>query len=57
MYNPIDVTAMVFYGLVCMVLAGYVPATQRRGTRLAIGAGVGMVAAVLLNLLRAPLGI
>ncbi|WP_298434261.1 hypothetical protein [uncultured Jannaschia sp.] len=57
MYNPIDVTAMVFYGLVCMALAGFVPASRRRGIRLAIGAAVGVAAAVVLHLVRGPLGL
>ncbi|CAG1003068.1 hypothetical protein RHIZO_02986 [Rhizobiaceae bacterium] len=51
-----DPVTLTFYGIVCGLLAGFVPQSSR-AVRIAIGVGVGLVAAALLPPLRAALGL
>ncbi|MCK0167493.1 hypothetical protein MWU52_08035 [Jannaschia sp. S6380] len=57
MYTVVDPVAMAFYAAICAGLAAYAPSTTGRGTRLAIGAAVGLVAAFALPNLRLMTGI
>jgi len=57
MYTIFDPVAVIFYAGVCAGLAGYAPRTTGRGTRLAIGAVVGLIAAFALPNLRQIIGI
>lgn len=53
-----DLTALVFYAVVCGLLSLLSPAISGgRLVRVAIGAGVGIVAAVLLPALRGLVGL
>ena len=47
-----DAVSLLYYAVVCAVLAGTVPAGARFLVRFAIGAGVGIAAALLLPLIR-----
>ena len=51
-----DITALVFYAIVCGVLSMMAPNLGGRLSRLALGAAVGVVAAVLLPFLRDFIG-
>ena len=51
-----DPVTLSFYAVVCGLLAGFVPAASR-AFRIALGVGVGLVAASLLPPLRSALGI
>jgi len=51
-----DAFSLGFYAVVCGLLAGFVPAAGR-AFRIALGVGVGLVAASVLPPLRASLGI
>ncbi|MGE0501795.1 MAG: hypothetical protein AB7I79_12680 [Rhizobiaceae bacterium] len=53
MMDPVTLT---FYAAVCGLLAGFVP-TASRAFRIALGIGVGLVAAAVLPPLRAAMGI
>ena len=53
----IDLIPLVFYGIVCTVLAALVPQGIRMWQRSLIGAVVGIGAALVLPLLRGLLGI
>ncbi|CTQ48725.1 hypothetical protein [Jannaschia donghaensis] len=57
MYTVIDPVAIVFYAAVCAGLAAVSPAASDRGRRLAIGAVVGIVAALILPNLRQLVGL
>jgi hypothetical protein len=52
-----DVTALVFYALVCGLLSLAAPTLGKPVLRLGIGAIVGIAAAALLPLLRGMLGL
>jgi hypothetical protein len=52
-----DVTALVFYALICGLLSLASPGLGRPLTRIAIGAVVGIAAAALLPVLRVSLGL
>lgn len=52
-----DVTALIFYALVCGVLSLASPGLGRPITRIAIGAVVGIAAAALLPLVKAIFGL
>ncbi|MEM9795198.1 MAG: hypothetical protein AAF919_01845 [Pseudomonadota bacterium] len=52
----IDPVAMIFYAVVCALLAAYAPRETGRVTRLVLGAAVGLVAAVALPSVRGTLG-
>lgn len=52
-----DVTALVFYACVCAGLSLFAPRIGTPWARLAIGAGVGIVAAALLPILRGALAL
>lgn len=52
-----DVTALVFYALICAILSLASPGLGRPATRIAIGAVVGIVAAAILPILRTALGL
>ncbi|MEM1077918.1 MAG: hypothetical protein AAGI09_05260 [Pseudomonadota bacterium] len=47
-----DPVALVFYAAICAVLSLFAPQLGGRVTRLAVGAGVGVLAAAVLPLLR-----
>jgi len=51
-----DPVTLTFYGLVCGLLAAFVPSAGR-GFRFALGVGVGLVAAAFLPPLRNALGL
>lgn len=51
-----DPVALVFYALVCGVLSLFAPNLGGRVSRLAVGAGVGVVAAALLPVLNTMIG-
>jgi hypothetical protein len=51
-----DPVTLTFYGLVCGLLAAFVPAASR-AFRFALGVGVGLVAASLLPPVRALFGL
>jgi hypothetical protein len=51
-----DPVTLTFYGLICGVLAAFVPAASR-AFRFALGVGVGLIAATMLPPLRAVLGL
>jgi hypothetical protein len=51
-----DQLAIVFYAVVCGVLAAFAPAFGGRAMRAVIGAGVGLAAASILPLVRSGLG-
>ena len=50
-----DPVALVFYAAICAVLSLFAPQLGGRVTRLAVGAGVGVLAAAILPLLRTTL--
>ncbi len=52
-----DPIAIVFYALVCGVLSLFAPNMGGRVPRLAIGAVVGVVAALLLPVLKSLMGV
>ncbi|PWW04314.1 hypothetical protein DFR52_1011009 [Hoeflea marina] len=52
----IDATAIVWYAAICGSLSALAPSFGGRALRLAIGAGVGIVAATLLPLLKSLIG-
>lgn len=52
-----DVTALVFYAIVCGLLSLASPRLGRPGPRVAIGALVGIAAAALLPVLRTAFGL
>ncbi|MCU4651511.1 hypothetical protein N8I71_01625 [Roseibacterium sp. SDUM158016] len=52
-----DVTALVFYAIVCGLLSLAAPASGRPLSRIAIGAAVGIAAAALLPALRTTFGL
>ena len=47
-----DAISVVYYAIVCGLLAGFVPAGWRMPVRFGIGVAVGVVAATVLPLLR-----
>ena len=51
-----DTVAIIFYGLVCGALGALAPALGSRAARIAIGAGIGVIAALVLPLLRNMMG-
>jgi phage shock protein PspC (stress-responsive transcriptional regulator) len=57
MYAIFDPVAILFYAGVCAGLAAFAPASTGRGKRLAIGAAVGLIAALILPNLRQMIGI
>ena len=52
-----DVTALIFYAIICGVLSMAAPSLGRPLARLGIGAVVGIVAAALLPVLRGAIGL
>tara|TARA_R110002074_G_scaffold202816_1_gene370685 strand:- start:206 stop:367 length:162 start_codon:yes stop_codon:yes gene_type:complete len=52
-----DPVTLGFYAIVCAILGVISPGLGPTGTRLIIGAGVGLVAAAMLPLIRSSLGI
>jgi|GEM_PF-689341 hypothetical protein len=52
-----DPVGLVFYGLVCGALAAFAPLLGTRPRRALIGAVVGIVAAILLPVLRSATGL
>ncbi|WP_424972371.1 hypothetical protein [Dinoroseobacter sp. S76] len=50
-----DPVALVFYAAICAILSLFAPQLGGRVTRLAVGAGVGVLAAAVLPLLRTTL--
>ncbi|WP_424966381.1 hypothetical protein [Dinoroseobacter sp. S375] len=50
-----DPVALAFYAAICALLSLFAPQLGGRMTRLAVGAGVGVVAAALLPILRTTL--
>ncbi|MBX3531123.1 MAG: hypothetical protein KF849_10985 [Rhizobiaceae bacterium] len=52
-----DPVTLSFYAVVCGLLAGFAPSAGSRAFRIALGIGVGLVAASVLPPLRASLGI
>ena len=52
-----DPVTMVFYGLVCGALGALAPNLGKRNARIAIGALVGVVSAILLPAIRSAIGI
>lgn len=52
-----DPVTLGFYAIVCAILGVISPGLGPMGTRLIIGAGVGVTAAALLPILRANFGI
>lgn len=52
-----DVTALIFYAIVCGLLSLASPTMNKPFTRLAIGAVIGVAAAALLPVLRGTLGL
>ena len=52
-----DPVNLSFYAVVCGLLAGFVPTAAGRVFRIALGIGVGLVAASLLPPLRLALGL
>jgi len=52
-----DPVTLGFYAIVCAILGVISPGLGPMGTRLIIGAGVGLVAAAMLPLIRTSLGI
>ncbi|MGB3407310.1 MAG: hypothetical protein WBA67_07430 [Jannaschia sp.] len=57
MASVFDVTALAFYGVVCSLLAALTPQTPRLWIRALVGGTVGVIAAVLLPMVRGMLGI
>ncbi|WP_371157357.1 hypothetical protein [Jannaschia sp. 2305UL9-9] len=53
----IDLIPLIFYGIVCTVLAAVVPQRLKLWVRSAIGAVVGIGAALLLPILRGTFGL
>ncbi len=53
----LDPVTLAFYGIVCALLAGYMPVFFPRLLRLIIGAAVGMAAAAYLPELRTLAGL
>ena len=51
-----DPVTLAFYGIVCGLLAGFVPQSSR-AFRIALGVGVGLVAAAMLPPLRSAMGL
>ena len=51
-----DPVTMIFYGLVCGVLGALAPNLGGRNIRIAIGAAVGAVSAILLPAIRSAIG-
>lgn len=51
-----DPVALVFYAIVCGVLSLFAPSLGGRVSRLAVGAGVGVVAAAVLPLVNNMIG-
>jgi hypothetical protein len=51
-----DPVTLSFYAVVCGLLAGFVPQSSR-AFRIALGVGVGLIAASLLPPLRSAMGI
>ena len=54
--QPMDVTALIFYAIICGALGLAGPRLGRPLLRLGIGAGVGILAAALLPGLRGLIG-
>ena len=52
-----DPVTLSFYAVVCGLLAGFSPTAASRAFRIALGIGVGLVAAAMLPPIRASLGI
>tara|TARA_Y100000815_G_scaffold14654_1_gene12839 strand:+ start:132750 stop:132917 length:168 start_codon:yes stop_codon:yes gene_type:complete len=52
-----DPVGLVFYGLVCGTLAAFAPSFGTRPRRALIGAIVGIVAAILLPIVRSATGL
>lgn len=52
-----DVTALIFYAIICGILSLAAPTMHKPATRVAIGALVGIAAAALLPVLRVNLGL
>lgn len=57
MLPVMDPVALVFYALVCALLARFVPDGMPAGGRLALGAAVGVAAAAALPVLRSAAGL
>ncbi|SFI59431.1 hypothetical protein [Jannaschia pohangensis] len=57
MPTALDVTALAFYGVLCSLLAAFAPQTPRIWVRALVGGMVGIVAAVLLPILRGAIGV
>ncbi|UWQ19195.1 hypothetical protein [Jannaschia sp. M317] len=53
----IDLVPLIFYGIVCTVLAATIPQRLKLWMRSAIGAVVGIAAAFALPILRGLLGV
>ncbi len=52
-----DITPIVFYGCICAGVASLVPATLSHAARSAVGAFVGIAAAIALPVIRAATGL
>ena len=52
-----DIMTLLFYGIVCGILAGLSPKIGEAPVRVAIGVAVGIAAAGLLPQLRAVIGV
>ena len=51
-----DLTAIVFYGVVCGALGAFAPSLGNRLARMAVGGGIGIGSALLLPFLRNMMG-
>ena len=51
-----DLTAVIFYGVVCGALGAFAPSLGSRLARVAVGGGIGIVSALVLPLLRNMMG-
>ncbi len=52
-----DVTALIFYAIICGLLSLAAPTVNKPTLRVAIGALVGIAAAIVLPILRTTLGL
>jgi len=51
-YQSMDIISLAFYGIICGVLSFLSPAMTNKILRLAIGVGVGLLAAAVLPIIR-----
>lgn len=49
---PMDPIAIAFYAIICGCLSAFAPSVPRLSVRVGIGAGVGIVAAAVLPLIK-----